>query len=532
MSERLHDAPGLVRVLIALICGVATGLAFAPVGWWPLILVGVAGLTVVTLAAKRGIVGVAGLGLVYGLGLTGTTLNWMRAIFVEAMVGLVIAVALFYLVLALAIRLASRLAWWPLVAAGCWSVLEFTICRWPFNGFGWVRLGYAMIDSPLAGAYPLIGVAGVSFLTAVAGQTIAWLLVARAGVLRRIVMVVLTAALCTAVAAAGSLAPAGWPVTEPTKSGDGTVAPASLDVGWVQGGAPGGGVYGLGPERTITTNETKGTVQLAAAAAAGTLAQPDFVVWPEEGTDLDPAHDPPTKALVDQAVDAVDRPILVGTVLNGPGPDARQTASLWWEPGGGVTATYIKRGIVPFGEWIPGRSFLLPLFPVLRYVGAQSVPGTEPGVLDVTLSDGRPLKLGTMVCYDLAFDNVAYDTTKNGAQLLVVQSSNAMYQGTGQIQQQFAMTRVRAAELRREILVVTTSGVSGYIAADGSVLWQDSDPATAYGVQQMPLRQGTTLAVVFAQPLELGLVIASLACLVLALFRRRSGIMAKDRARS
>ncbi len=87
--------------------------------------------------------------------------------------------------------------------------------------------------------------------------------------------------------------------------------------------------------------------------------------------------------------------------------------------------------------------------------------------MPVTLPDGRTTTLGIMVCYDLVYDDFAYDTVTHGGQVIVVQSSNAMYQGTGQIEQQFAITRARAMELRREILVVTTSGVSGLINADG-----------------------------------------------------------------
>jgi len=509
-----------VRGLFALACGVIAGLGFAPVGWWPCVFAGVAGLTILVACARR-LRGSLGVGLAFGVGLTGVTLNWMSAIFVEAMLGLIGAVSLFYVALAAVLRLALRWRWWPLVAAGCWSALEFTICRWPFDGFGWVRLGYAMIDSPLAWGYPLIGLAGVSFLSALVGQMVAWAVLVPHPLAKRLTVAVGTALGCTALAACGFLVPAASAVVNGGQA-------QKVVVGWVQGGAPGGGIYGLGPARTITTAQTDETQQLAAKVADGTQPQPDFYVWPEEGTDLDPATDPQTKALVEQALAATGRPIFLGTILDGPGADERQTASLWWDPVKGVEATYIKRGIVPFGEWVPYRDVLLPLFPVLSYVGPQSVPGTTPGVLPVTLSDGRPLRLGVLVCYDVAFDSYAYDLERDGAQVIVVQSSNAMYQGTGQIDQQFAMTRVRAAELRRDILVVTTSGVSGFINADGSVAFQVDNPAPASGVVTMPLQTGTTPAVWLAGWLELGIVIATGACLVLVvvLVVRRGGVAA------
>ena len=53
---------------------------------------------------------------------------------------------------------------------------------------------------------------------------------------------------------------------------------------------------------------------------------------------------------------------------------------------------------------------------------------------------------------------------------MVVQSNNATYGGTGQIEQQFAITRARAMEARREVAVATTNSVSGFIDRDGRVV--------------------------------------------------------------
>ena len=484
-----------LRAGLAIVAGVLTALGFAPFAWWPLLFPGIALFSLIILGAAR-LRQALLLGWCYGLGYMGLGLNWMQAIFLEAMVGLVLVTSVIYIVLGGLIFAMRRLRWWPVGAAAAWVAVEALISRWPFDGFGWMRLGYTMTDAPLTGLYPLIGVAGMSFVIALLGQAVAWL---ADGWSRRRLITALTGLLVVALGAgAGVLVPAGTATGETTS------------VGWVQGGAPGGGVYGIGPPRTTTTNHLAETKALFEQVATGAEPAPDFVVWPENGTDLDPHYDEPTATMVREALQVAQVPILVGTILSGPGKDERQTASLWLDPARGELERYIKRGIVPFGEFVPYRDLLLPLIPQLRYVGAQSIAGTEPGVITARTAAGE-FPLGVLVCYDVSFDHIVYDTVREGGQVLVVQSSNAMYQGTGQIDQQFAMTRARAAELRREVLVVTTSGVSGLIRADGSVAFSVSDHGAASGVVELPLREGVTAAVDVAPILELAAVLAALA---------------------
>lgn len=513
MVEWLAVRHWSLRAAIAILTGVATALGFQPYGWWPLVPVGVSGLTIVVLAARR-VRGASGLGFAWGIGFLLLGVGWMQAIFVQAMVALVVVEALFYALLGALIKVATRTRWWPLLAAGCWTGVEFTYARFPFNGFGWMRLGYAMVDSPLAWVLPLLGVAGLSFLTALLGQGLAWLITSFS---RRRALIA-----AAALAAMALLAVGGTMVGVGSETG-------SLKVGWVQGGAPGGGVYGIGEARTTTRNHLAEATRLKGRIDAGELPAPDFVVLPENTTDMDPYADPQTGALVRAISAQLGVPIFFGAIMDGPGPDERQTASLWWDPERGEIARYVKRGIVPFGEWVPLRSLLLPLIPELAFVGPQSIAGTAPGALPVTLPDGRALTAGVMVCYDLVYDDFAYDTVREGGEVVLVQSSNAMYQGTGQIEQQFAITRARAMELRREALVVTTSGVSGLINADGSVAFTAPDHVGASGVVTLATRTGLTPATWLASPLELTITILTALGLVAAL---RYGRMKQERIKN
>jgi apolipoprotein N-acyltransferase len=170
----------------------------------------------------------------------------------------------------------------------------------------------------------------------------------------------------------------------------------------------------------------------------------------------------------------------------------------------------------------------LPVIPLLQQVGSQSVPGTRPGVLDVTAA-GRPIKIGDAICFELAYDQTIYRSITGGAQVLMVQSNNATYGGTDQIEQQFAITRARAMETRREIAVATTNSVSGFITRDGAVAIRTQEFTAQSMVVEMPLRNALTPAIRVAPWLERGLaLVAVLACLAAVLGGLQSAIRARD----
>ena len=505
LPQRLRRVPGPVWAVLA---GLLLALAWQPYGVWPLLLVGVPALTLLVRGPppRRAF----GLGYLFGAALLAVTVGWVHVLGVWVAALLVAFEALFFGVLGLALMLVTRLRWWPLPAAACWVGVELAYGRVPFGGFGWTRLAYAAVDTPLAGFFPVLGVAGVSFCVALVGQLLAWVLVRLPALrgggtspARPAWRVVLPAVAGVLVVVVLGTALRSYQV-EPLAGRAGTVA-----VGVVQGNVPGRGIEALGRARSVTNNHLSESVDLMARARLGQVPVPDFLLWPENSTDIDPLADSITRLTVAGAAAVVGVPVLVGAVTEGPGPDERQTTAMWWDPQRGVLATYHKQNLVPFGEWIPFRDQLLPLVPILREVGAQSVPGTRPGVLDVQVG-GRPLKVGDVICFELAYDRTVHAAVRGGAQVLVVQSNNATYGGTGQIEQQFAITRARAMEARREIAVATTNSVSGLIDRDGRVV-QRTDEFTAAGfVAQLPLRSALTPALTVGPWLEAVLALLAL----------------------
>ena len=482
----------------SLASGVLVAMAFAPFNLWPLAPLGLALFTVLIRwgadRTERPWRRSLWWGQLMGIGLFGVLVGWVYVLGWYVAVALVLLMSCWGALAGFATAAVRRLPAWPLWTALVWSLVEFGSARIPFGGFGWMRLGFTTPDMPLSGLLPWVGVPGTSLAVALVGTLLAWGMERMApvsGVRARLGRSLLPGALVIALVVVGGVAGLRGP--QPAQAG------TTHAVGMVQGDVDGtAGSEAMGYARSVTNNHVSETIMLMAKARTGQTPMPQFLLWPENATDIDPTRDAATEALVNQAEAISGVPIMVGAVMAGPGKGERQTSALWWRDGQ-VQARYDKRNLVPFGEYIPMRSTLLPMLPILEQVGAQSVPGTAPGVMTVQapgVQGDEAFAVGNVVCFELAWDGTVYEAATQPAMppqvgLLLVQSNNATYTGTGQPRQQFQMTRVRAMELRRDIVVATTSSFSGHIDPLGRVLDRTEESTSASTTYVVPSRAGT-----------------------------------------
>jgi apolipoprotein N-acyltransferase len=198
--------------------------------------------------------------------------------------------------------------------------------------------------------------------------------------------------------------------------------------------------------------------------AAGQVPAPDFVIWPENSTAVDPFRDAETNAGIEEAVEAIGVPVLVGAIVDA-GPRNVLNQGIVWDPETGAGDRYTKWHPVPYGEYIPFRRFFSGNFGRLALIPRDMLSGTRTDPLTIA-----GVRVGDAICFDVAYDDVLYAQLENGAQMLSVQTSNATFIHTSQIDQQFAISRLRAIETGRYVVVAATNGVSGVIAPDGEVL--------------------------------------------------------------
>jgi apolipoprotein N-acyltransferase len=477
----LGDVPLLVLLLIAALAGVTTGLGFPPFAVAVLLPLGVAALTLLCRATRlrRGFL----LGWVFGTAFMLTLMPWLRVIGGDAWVMLSVFEGLYYGLLALATAAVTRLPAWPVWTACCWVGAELLRSVFPFGGFPWGRLAFGTAGTPLAPLFAYLGTSGVTFAVALLGAVLAWaVLRIRAMPVRSVAAVVATGVLVSLA----SVFP--WPHHSSGRQ---------VTVAAVQGDVPGIGLNAFAQAHAVVDNHVHATERYAAEVHRGDRPAPDLVIWPESSTDIDPFRNPGVHREIQGAVDAVGVPVLVGAMVLGPGPHHDQNEGIVWHPHTGPGAHYAKRHPVPFGEYIPLRSLVAPYFRRLDQIPYDMLPGTRPGLLTM---DG--VKVGDLICFEVAWDGLLRTNLGLGAQMITVQTNNATYMGTGQVEQQFAIARLRAIESDRYVVVAATNGISGVVAPDGHVVEQAPVRTQRVLVDRVELGSGLTPGIRFGQLVE------------------------------
>jgi len=147
---------------------------------------------------------------------------------------------------------------------------------------------------------------------------------------------------------------------------------------------------------------------------------------------------------------------------------------------------------VPFGEYIPFRGIISSFSSLPSLQPVDFTPGHQAVVFDV----GK-IRLGDVICYEVAFDDLVRSEVTAGANLLAVQSNDTDFEIDGQLgetEQQTAMARIRAIESDRAVVYASTTGESTIIAPDGALIARSGVWRQAILDARVPLVSYRTLA--------------------------------------
>jgi len=441
---------------LAAMLGAASVAGYAPLNWFALPVLALAGLFVLWLKAETARQA-ALTGYAFGLGMFGAGVSWVYVSLHDY--GMMpaplaaLATALFCAYLALHPALAGWLllrlrlrghgeSHWPMLfAAPCLWVLSEWLRLWMFTGFPWIALGYSQLGSPLAGLAPVLGVYGVSLAASLVAALIALALCRRG-----MTLLGAPAAALLLIAVAYGLGRVAW--TEP--AGD------PLTVSLLQGNVPQEMKFVEGRyEQTLETY-----ARLAASQPAKLIVMPETAV-PRFLDTVSPAYLARLKAIADNNQ---------GDMLLGV--PARDAAGRYYNAviglgggtaaAGGQTQSYAKSHLVPFGEFIPpGFGWIIN---VLKIPLSDFTSG---GI------DQKPLKVAGQrvavnICYEDAFGEELIRQLPE-ATLLANVSNVAWFGDSLAPEQHLDMSRMRAIETGRFMLRATNTGVTAIIDPRGNV---------------------------------------------------------------
>jgi apolipoprotein N-acyltransferase len=502
------------RFAAAGISGYLLYLSFAPRPlWW---LAPLAFTVLALVLHRRGFRGGFGYGYIFGAAFFVPLLTWLQAFLGPDFgplpwLGLSAVLALYLGLVGGLITVVAKLPAAPVWMALLVIAAETPRAVFPLGGFPWGRVAFSQPEGaflPLAsiGGAPLVG-----FAVVLSGFGLAAL------ILRSLRLKSLTGAFkarSLVTPAVLTLAPvvaglALWP-TIGIGAQDG-----QLTVATVQGNAPDVGIALQNMPGVLRANQIAESERLLTDIRDGRVPKPDLVVWPETTTTVR-GDDPQLDALIAK----FGVPAIIGALNYLPNGTVQNSAVVW-DPHTGPGQRYAKQQLVPFGEYIPARAIARLVTPFVNNT-VDMVPGN--GSNEALSVAGT--KVGVFICYETAFDHPARNAVDKGAELLVVPTNNAWYGPGDMSYQQLAMSRLRAVEHGRAVVVSATSGVSAIVEPDGTVSSSTNLFTAASLVERVPLRTTTTLSDRLGAWTEyglLGLALAGLLSGFVLRFRTRVG---------
>ncbi|BBZ69937.1 hypothetical protein MPRS_10300 [Mycobacterium paraseoulense] len=471
--------PRLPRLACAVAGGALLFASFPSLNWWWGAVVAAALLAWVLKHPATTPAGGLGYGFLFGLAFYLPLLPWISML-VGAVPWVVLAMtcALFPAMFGLCAVVVRRLPGWPVWFALVWTAQEWLKSIVPFGGFPWGSVAFGQAQGPFLPLAQLGGAALLSMAivlvgfsaTAIELEIVKWWHTSQAArrgrepadaaatppaVVLPGVCICLVMFACVVV----------WPQVR--HAGTGSGGEPSVTVAVVQGNVPRLGLDFNAQRRAVLDNHVRETLRLAEDVRAGQAPQPQFVIWPEDSSDIDPLANVDAALEISQAATAVGAPILIGTVSELPGspPENPQYTNtmIVWNPSTGPADRHDKEIVQPFGEYLPMPWLFKHLSGYADRAG-NMVP--RPG-RDVVHIAGVPV--GVATCWEVIFDRVPRKAVRNGAQLLAVPSNNATFNKT-MSEQQLGFAKVRAVEHDRYVVVAGTTGISAVIAPDGAEL--------------------------------------------------------------
>lgn len=360
----------------------------------------------------------------------------------------------------------------PFLFAALWVVFEWSSTL-TWTGVPWGRLCLGQIDLlPMLQSASLFGSYFVSFL-----------LVAVNGLLAMAILTpskrILSASLAGVLFAGNLLGGLTW-MYKPSKPTIGDVKAAVI-----QGNINSHDKWE--PDSYQTTLDIYGSMTRQAAAEGAEL-----IVWPETALPYDLSLRRSLIGWLEDLSRECQATLVIGALWTDS--ENREFNSLFLvTPDGGLDteARYDKRHLVPFGEYVPLRNLFMTLIPPLADLSAiddDLTPGTDSALFETEWG-----KIGSLICFDSIYEQLAIDSVRDGAGLMLISSNDSWFYDSAAIRQHLSQAKLRAIETGRTYLRAANTGISDIILPNGRSTAQIGALEKGLEVRSVTFRSTRTL---------------------------------------
>ena len=410
----------MVNILLSSLAGVTLSGAFEPIGkWWLAPVALLVHMYAIERTDRKTLSA-----FLFAFTFNAVLLHWTST-YVGSTPWIILSFGLSLLYVPLALIGRWGIAAYPLI----FVVLEEVRNRFPFGGFGWARVAYSQADAPYAAIASRGGAIALSAITVLIAGFAYFALNKRVKLLFLVPLLTLL-------------------IPNTIVNADQT------SVLMIQGNVPELGLDFNARAKQVFKNHVNQT-----KVALAENREVDFIVWPENAVDVDPY----TNKDVYEELDSFDKPLIIGAII-GKGEKLFNTSILW---GDNSQDIYFKQHLTPFGEYIPLRFLAKKISPLVNQVDDFS-----PGKGQKTFTIGQA-RVAPVICFELIDDEILAKASKD-SNILVVQTNSATFGTSPESAQQLSITRIRAIEHSRNVVSVSTTGISAVIDFKGKVLNQTS----------------------------------------------------------
>lgn len=463
----LHQ--GWTACLIALLAGCLVTLSLAPFNVWPLGIASVALLAwLLDTQNQRGAIRV---GWFYGVGLFGSGSSWIYVSIHEygyASVPLAtfltllwtIGMALFVVIhTSLYCRWVRDLRYGKTLGFAALMVLMEWFRSWFLTGFPWLYLGYAHLDTPLAGWAPVAGIYAVSFCVILSGTVITQQLLERFGSTGEENPHVRQSRKQALLLATG-IAMIVWPLGGLLQWVD-WVSPAErapVKVAMVQ--------TNISQDVKWNRDQYWPTLALYEASSKPLWETHDIVIWPEAAIPGYYQNAGEFFDIISTQANQHNTSLITGIPYLFP---ATATTERHYHNSimgfGNGSGTYFKQRLVPFGEYVPLESVLRGL---IRFFDLP-MSAFSPGPSNQAPLRAGDLTLAPFICYEIVYPELITQWLP-AADLLITISNDAWFGRSIGPLQHLQMAQMRALESGRYLLRATGTGVTAIIDQRGQIV--------------------------------------------------------------